>query len=98
MRQHLVSLELIFVVVSTGQKLLAEGHDVSRVIHAPVLVGPELSRGPSASLDFIHVESTAMLERERVDKLRRGGQNRDPVSVMDSGPAPEPPGTKWTSY
>lgn len=60
---NLISLEFVLVEEATGQKLLAEGDNVSRVVHAPVLMGPKLPCGPSTSLDLIHVESTAMLGR-----------------------------------
>lgn len=61
---NLISLKCILVVEATSQKLLAEGDNVSGVVHAPVLVGPEFSCAPSSGLDLIHMERTAMLHGE----------------------------------
>ena len=57
----LVRLHSVLVEEAPRQHLLAEGDDVGGVLGPPVLVGPELARGPPTRLDLIHVEGTAML-------------------------------------
>lgn len=53
--------ELLLVEEAPRHHLLAEGHYISWVVQAPVLVGPELARTASSSLNFIYQEGTAML-------------------------------------
>lgn len=73
--------ELLLVEETPCHHLLAEGHYISRVIQAPVLVGPELARAAPSSLNFIHQEGTAML---------LGKQGREKQTCKPLG-APHPP-------
>ncbi len=65
---YFVWLQFIPVVVSSCQQLLTEGDNISRVVQAPVLMGPELACCSSTCLHLIHVESTAMLKEPDTDK------------------------------
>lgn len=84
--------ELLLVEEAPCHHLLAEGHYISRVIQAPVLVGPELARAAPSSLNFIHQEGTAML----LGKQGREKQTCKPLGAPHP-PKLEPLCSKWQS-
>ncbi|TRY92884.1 hypothetical protein DNTS_009316 [Danionella cerebrum] len=58
---YFIRHQLVSVKVSSRQHLLTEGHNISRILQTPVLMGPKLARSSSTRLHLVHMEGTAML-------------------------------------